>query len=302
MNMRKFVLFCASLFAMVLLISSSPVQAQTVLWVSATGSGTTCSTAAPCGTFQAAVTAGATEIHCLNSGNYGPVTISASIIIDCGTGNVGTISISGGSNSAISISGSPTVIVRHLSLNGNGSAAVGISANVGGGTLVVEDSEITGFNTGIFFIPNSARGLLQVSNSRAINNTNAIYVFPQSGQIASVTLNRVEVTGNSGNGLTLDGAVVAGTMRDSVVGANGVGVFASASQVYFTVEESSIVANPNYGIRSTTAGTVLDVGNSTLGGNGTAISAASGSINSFGNNQISANGSNGNFTSIIALR
>jgi hypothetical protein len=42
--------------------------------------------------------------------------------------------------------------------------------------------------------------------------------------------------------------VVAGTMRDSVAGANGtVGVYAGAPQVYFTVEESSIVANLNFG-------------------------------------------------------
>ena len=57
--MRKFILLCASLAAMVLLISASPVRAQNVLWVSATGNdASACTTAAPCATFQGAFNKG----------------------------------------------------------------------------------------------------------------------------------------------------------------------------------------------------------------------------------------------------
>ena len=92
-------------------------------------------------------------------------------------------------------------------------------------------------------------------------------------------------------------------MRDSVVGENGLnGVQSSSGQVYFTVEESSIVDNLVNGIQTNSAGSVVNVGASTIGGNGTGVKALSGSITSFGNNQMSANGSNGTFTSTTPLQ
>ncbi len=134
-------------------------------------------------------------------------------------------------------------------------------------------------------------------------NSVGISVSPFSGQIASVTLSRVELVANVNNGLSLAGGVVAGTMRESVVGENGVtGVLASGSQVFFTVEESSIVDNLINGIQTFSAGSVVNVGASTIGGNGTGVYAQSGSLISFGNNQFSANGSDGNFTSTKALK
>jgi hypothetical protein len=94
-----------------------------------------------------------------------------------------------------------------------------------------------------------------------------------------VTLNRVESVGNKGEGVSLEGnGVVAGTMRDSVIGANGTGVFAASGQVFFTVEESSIVDNLVYGIQTSSAGSAVKVGSSTIGGNGTGVLASSGSI------------------------
>ena len=78
---------------MVLAISASPVRAQSVLWVSATGNdANVCSQAAPCLTFQGAINKGSVaQINCLTSGSYGAFTITASITIDCGTGNIGNM-------------------------------------------------------------------------------------------------------------------------------------------------------------------------------------------------------------------
>jgi len=44
------------------------------------------------------------------------------------------------------------------------------------------------------------------------------------------------------------------------------------------------------------------VGASTIGGNGTGVLPTAGSLISFGDNHMSANGANGNFTSTTALR
>jgi hypothetical protein len=304
--MKTLVLLCASLCSMVLLFAASPVWAQSVLWVASNGSdANACSQTSPCLTFQGAINkGGVAQVRCLTSGNYGAVTLTGSITIDCGTGNVGTVSITGSGNGAITtnITSAATIVLRHLSLNGNNSASFGI-ASFTSGTLVIEDCTIQGFtNVGISSDP-SARGLLQVSDSRIFNNGVGIHVTPFTNQIASVTLNRVELTGNLTDGLVLEGGVVAGTMRDSVVAGNGqVGVLADASQVFFTVEESSIVANLTAGIKTNSAGTVLNVGASTIGGNGTGVLPTAGSLISFGNNQMSANGTDGNFTSTTALR
>src|SRR6202790_1124977 len=128
--MRKFMLLCTLLCAMVLAISASPVRAQSVLWVSATGSdAAVCSQAAPCLTFQGAFNKGSVaQINCLTSGNYGPIVITASITIDCGTGNIGTIFITAGSAITTNTGAGAIVVLRHLSLNGDGSASFGINA------------------------------------------------------------------------------------------------------------------------------------------------------------------------------
>jgi hypothetical protein len=195
--MRKLILLCASLCSIVLLFSASPARAQSVLWVAANGGdGNVCSQTSPCLTFQGAFNkGGVSQINCLTSGNYGAVTITASLTIDCGTGNIGTVSITGSSNSAITINtaSAATIVLRHLSLNGNTSAAFGIrTTSFPSGTLIVEDCTIQGFanGAGIFFEPTAGRGSLQVSDSRIFSDDFGIDVFTINNQIATVTLNR----------------------------------------------------------------------------------------------------------------
>jgi hypothetical protein len=311
MIMRKFVLLCASLCAMVLLFSASPVQAQLSLWVSPTGNDSnSCYEGAPCLTFQGAINKGnVAEINCLGSGYYGPFTITASITIDCGAGNVGVVVTGGGGNDAITINtgAAATIVLRHLALNGLGTARSGITTPSAfpSGKLIVEDCSIQGFvANGIQFLPSAGRGLLQVSNSQIFGTDTGILVNPSSGQIASVTLNRVELIGNSSVGLFLGGSgIVAGTMRDSIAGSNGVdGVLTASSQVFFTVEESSIEDNLTYGIATDSFNSNVTVTASTISGNGTGVFSNAGNLVSFGNNSLYGNANDGNFTSTTALR
>jgi hypothetical protein len=307
--MRKQILLSASFCAMVF-FSANPARAQSVLWVSATGlNSNACSQTAPCATFQGAINKGnVAQIKCLTSGSYGPVTITASITIDCGAGSIGNVANLTNNGITINTTSAATIVLRHLSLNGFGATADGISArNFSSGTLIVEDCMIHGFQngSGVYFAPSGGRGLLQVSNTQIFDNMEGIQVVPGSGQIASATLDHVELVANGGAGLFLDGSgVVAGTMRDSVVGQNGnTGVGTSGlGQVFFTIEESSIIANLSNGIATAASAHVVNVGSSTIGANGSGVTVFAGSIISFGNNQMSANGSNGNFTSTIALR
>ena len=303
--MRKPVMVYTSLCAMVLLISASPARAQNVLWVSPTGNDiNACTSSAPCATFQGAINKGSvSQINCLASGNYGQASITASITIDCGAGNMGNIVVT---NNGITITGAATVVLRHLSMNGLEGAAAGIVTSSFSGTLIVENCMIHGYHNGpgIFFAPAGGRGLLQVSNSQIFDNSDGIVVSPGSGQIASVTLNGVELIANLGIGLNFNGpGVVAGTMRNSVAGENGTsGVVANAGQVFFTVEESSIIDNLTAGVVTKSPGSIVNVASSTIGGNGTGVSAISGSIISFGDNHMSTNATNGNFTSTTPLQ
>jgi hypothetical protein len=308
--MRKLIILYTSLCAIVLLISAKPVLAQNVMFVSPNGSdGNSCAQAAPCVTFQGAYNKGSvSQINCLGSGLYGPITITTSLTIDCGTGNVGNIASSTNSAITINTNASATIILRHLDLNGLSATTFlsGIyAASFFSGTLIVEDCMIHGYHGGfgIYFVPTNGRGLLQVSNSQVFDTVTGVVVDPSSGQIASVTLNRIESVGNSSDGIGLNGGVVAGTMRESVVGENGnSGVVASSSQVFFTVEESSIVDNLVNGIQTNSANAIVNVGASTIGGNGTGVLASQGSIISFGDNHMSTNATNGNFTSTAPLR
>src|SRR5258708_5848121 len=167
--MRKLVVLCTSLCALVLSISATPVHAQNTLWVASNGSdAAACSQTAPCATFQGAIDKGSvSQINCLGSGNYGKFTVTASITVDCGTGNVGNVVVSGNDTIAITINtaSAATIVLRHLSLNGLGTAFIGIGTSTfPSGTLIVEDCMIHGFRNGagghgIQFVPSAGRGL-----------------------------------------------------------------------------------------------------------------------------------------------
>ena len=322
-------LLCSSLCAMAFVVPASPAHAQNLAWVGPNGSDSnSCSQTSPCATFAGAISnGGVAQINCLGSGNYGAlnsttVSITDTIVIDCGEGNVGEMTTNGG-NAAININSTDpnaVIVLRHLSLNGSDNANVSGIYTQGfpGGTLIVENCMIHGFHytsngsygNGIYFEPTTSgdRGLLQVSDSLLYdNNNNGILVNPSSGVIASVVLNRVEIAASPGSAAYgvwfTGGGTVAGTMRHSVItemGANGIS--AEATAVYFTIEESSIVDNLGAGIQADSSGTILNVGATTIGGNGTGVLANAGSIVSFGNNQMSANGVNGSFTSTTPLQ
>jgi hypothetical protein len=303
---RKIILSCAMLCAVIFSMWASPVWAQNVLWVGPSGSDSNvCSQTSPCATFQGAINKGSVDqINCHGSGLYGAVTITASITIDCGAGNVGNIVNSSAAGITINTTAAATIILRHLAISGLNLSGIDARAFFSG-TLIVEDCMIRGYDegAGIIFEPQSGRGLLQVSNSQMFSNANGILIAAAIGQIASVTLNRVELVGNIFTGLALGGNVVAGTMRNSIAGENGqYGILGSATQIFFTIEESSVVDNLTSGIFTNTPGSMLNVGSSTIGGNGTGVMVSAGSIISFGNNQMGANAVNGTFTSKTPLQ
>src|SRR5437879_3545734 len=113
---------------------ASIAQAQaTRTWVSGVGDDANpCSRTAPCKTFAGAISKTAVdgEIDALDPGGFGAVTITKAVTIDGGGGGVAGILAAGtnGINVTISAtSGSNTVEIRNLSINGAGTGFSGIN-------------------------------------------------------------------------------------------------------------------------------------------------------------------------------
>src|ERR1700691_5763938 len=112
-----------ALCAMALVLAGTSAHAQfNNTFVSSTGSdGNTCTQAAPCATCQRALTQTNAfgSVVCLTSRLYSTttLTITQSVTIDCGTGNVGKMDLSASGPTAIVINSGSTVhiVLRHLS-------------------------------------------------------------------------------------------------------------------------------------------------------------------------------------------
>src|SRR5262245_20155668 len=95
--MKTLALPCMLGIFLALTLHVTPALAIPETWVASNGSGMTCTRAAPCATFAAAqdATDNGGMIKCIDAGNFGTITITKSITIDC-TGTNGGISSSSG--------------------------------------------------------------------------------------------------------------------------------------------------------------------------------------------------------------
>src|SRR5262249_32325336 len=159
----------------------------------------------PCKTFAGAIskTAAGGIINCLDPGGFGGVTITKSITLDCSE-TLGSILAT---FSAINVpTAGITVILRNLDIEGIGLGTIGV--NVTGGAIVkVEHCRIMQFTQqGINFAPSGGPGTLIVSDSEIFQNSlQGIFVAPGANG-ALVSLKRVNIWGNSGDGFRVSGA------------------------------------------------------------------------------------------------
>lgn len=265
---------CGVAFGLVLLVAPVASWAQaTRTWVSGVGDDANpCSRTAPCKTFAGAIskTAAGGEISVLDPGGYGALTISKAITIDGGGGFVSSILTSGTNGIVIVAGANDNVILRNLSLNGTGSGLAGISFR-SGRSLRLQNVKVDRF---------TGPGLsVVVSNSGALSTPVVVEVL------------------------------------DSVFSNNGTGLFAASqpgshNPVSVSVERSRFILGTT-GLWSSGAGATVQAANSTIFGNSQGLSTASvgvsstpspavtgssGSLITFGNNQVQGNANNGSFT------
>lgn len=302
--MKRAFLYLLAVFVLAL-ASASPAMAQaTRTWVSGVGDDANpCSRTAPCKTWAGAIskTAPGGEMDALDPGGFGALTITKSITIDGGGGQVASVLVAGTNGIVINAAANDVVILRNLRFdgllgNGSNSGNAGLSAinYLSAGTVIVDKCEIFGFNTnGIRAVLQSptTTGQLTVSNT-SIDNilTAAISLSAPSGTLMA-SLSRLNI-GTAGNGVVTKAGAYA-TLSDSALSqfAGGAGLFVQGGAL--TATHNSI-SNGNWGAY-TTGGVVRLDGNS-INNNNTAVQASGGTIATVGNNTLAGNGGNLNST------
>ena len=278
MRIRIFFAALAACFALAL--SASPASAQaTRTWVSGVGDDANpCSRTAPCKTFAGAIskTAAGGEINCLDPAGYGAVTITKSITIDCHYTEGGALA----SGNAIVVNAAATdvIVLRGLDFLGVNPPTNGVRF-LAGGTLIIENSVIRRFNAansfGVSFTPSGTSRLI-MNDVLVANNGNGatgggVQVQPSGAGVANAEFNNVRVVDNANAGLFISGAATV------------------------MIANSDISHNVAFGIRTSGGAPAVRVGSSVITNNGTGISLAAGTIESYCTNQLNGNGTDGGF-------
>ena len=143
-----------------------------------------------------------------------------------------------------------------------------------------------------------------IANSAGIGT----YVNSTGSAAAKVLLDRVSVenslTGMLFSGTGTTGAIVA-TVRDSVASGNTNGIAGQDSGTGSTkvvIDRSASVNNSVVGIKASNTLTNIRVGDSTVAGNATGLSAVGSFLISFGTNKMYGNGSDGAFTATTTYK
>jgi hypothetical protein len=304
MKQRTLVLI-AALFVTLVCAAQTEAQAARTFVAVAGNDANDCTFATPCRTFAGAVpnTAPGGEITALDSGAYGVVTIDKALTLQAAPGAHVALG-DGTAIVAVMINAGPSdvIVLRNLYISRSGSTQRGIEFNSGGpgGALFIESCVVTGFPTaGIRFVADDgcdANGCpeLFIKNTIARNNGKGIHF---SGGVASLDHCRFEDNA-TGVHVSTQSRV---TIRDSVVAGNSTYGFFSESPADTAVENCAVTRNGT-GIRASSSGFFVGrfyVSNTLITSNTTGLLPNGGRIISFGNNRLTANNTNGAFTSTI---
>jgi hypothetical protein len=300
---------------LLVVFSAGAAEAAQRTFVSA-GSGSDanpCTRALPCRSFGAAIgqTDAGGEVVVLDSGGYGPVTITQSVAIIAPPGVHAAVTAFSGNAITVAAGSTDVVVVRGLYVNGLGGTN-GIDFT-GGRALHVENCVISGFGDGGAGVWGRADGSdLYISDT--VSRQNGFGSFFGSSTPTRASLDSVRAEGNVFAGVTA-GPNSLVTVTRSVAAGNNDG-FRVASSGMLNIEGSTATMN-QYGVSAN--GATARVRNSMVSGNGVGIYTSGtvisfstmitgntvgidgpGSAISFGNNGLHGNATNGGFTTTVA--
>jgi hypothetical protein len=303
----------ALLIAVGLTLTAAPASAQASrTWVSGVGDDANpCSRTAPCKTYAGAMPKTATggEINCLDPGGFGAVTIPKSMSIVCDyteggvlSANVNGFLINAPAGSIVTLKGQD-VECFGTGINGIEMINVGVTLHIH--KVQIRNCRASGGNgNGIVVAPSSGTAIVFVADSYITDNggttSNAgILVKPTGGASVNLSVNRTQLEGNT-NGIFADGSGGGGVshvnIRDSLVsGSSNSGVVVSSAGAAFAgvVANSILNFNANTGAAAGGASGTLLLGGNTISNNVTGVANLGGTLQSFKNNQIALNGTDG---------
>jgi hypothetical protein len=306
--------FFFALLSVAALVAAPPAQAQngslTRSFVSSAGSDSNaCTITAPCGSFAVAYTKIAANgiIAALDPGKYGPLSIIGPVTVN-GNGWAAVTGLSGQNGITVNISGGTgNVILTGLEIDGAGAGYNGIAFESGASLTVsnciVKDFVAANGNTGntgngIWIGPTSGPVVFTIVNTIALNNAYyGIAYFPQSGNATIVgTIDHVFAAHNTVGGIVIEtgGSSATVSISNSVVSNNpGNGIYSNgASGAATTTIDNDQISNNASGV-VVNAATVL-LSRSVITENSQVGVSNTGTVDSFQDNRIIANGSNNN--------
>ena len=295
-------LVAGALFA--LCLATAPAKAivdHTYVSGRGTDTGGCSSPASACRTFAYAIaqTSASGEIIAIDPADYSPVTITKSISIVADGGGPAGIIVATGAAILINAGASDVVNLRGLTLDGEGTAGMGILLN-SAGALTISDCVVRHFysgpgillqpsgtlnfrisNTisadnnpheaGLYLQPSSSAVVGVVDRFTATNDTGGIVIGSGSAAINVTILNSV-MSNNSNltSGLAVEGQYATVTVRKSVANNNGYGFITGASAT-LTLADSMAIGNSQAGILIGPS-KVFSYGDNQINSNGTDVS------------------------------
>lgn len=306
MNKFRFTISVIAI-AMFMFAFASLAQAQaTRTWVSGVGDDVNpCSRTAPCKTFAGAISKTAVdgEIDALDPAGYGAVTITKAITIDGnGWGSILAAGTNGVNVSIQATSGSNTVQLRNISINGAATGLTGI--NLSGTTFAnvkvfVENCVIFGFRAGNgrgISDPRTVAGSLFVMNTLIKNNSGAGIILIGNSGTVDATIENVQSEGNGDAGFIASGGAKRMFLRNCTASKNGTQGFKAELAAGVQINNCFTTFNGTAGIQSDSAAGVSVARTLIAGNSGNGIGLGGGTIVSYGNNEVSANAGNENFS------
>jgi hypothetical protein len=289
-------IICLSFFGLALVLSLPPAPAHaqaTRTWVSGVGDDANpCSRTAPCKTFAGAIskTAAGGEIDALDPGGFGALTITKSITIDGGGGQVASVLVQGTNGIVVAAQPTDVVILRNLRFNGllnAGNAGLNGINFLSGGLLSVENCVIFGFGTAGINASTSANATLNILGTTITNSATGINLAPSAGTLFG-EMDHSTVQRASANGIaTGTGSVIFTVTNSNILNAAGVGVKSGGGTTVLDVDTSSISSN---NIAFSTTGGLIRISRNVIYDNNTNFSITGGTIATSADNIVAVNG------------
>jgi len=287
-------------FAISFCALTTAAQAQaTRTWVSGVGDDANpCSRTAPCKTWAGAIskTSNCGEIDALDPGGFGGVTITKSITLDGGGGQVASILVAG--TPGITIANSDTVcrtvILRNLRIVGINSGTIGVNiVSSAFGAVSVENVQINQFTSQCLYVNATQPQLVNVVNSTLEFCAMGGLVATSPASTDKVNVYNSVFAGNS-VGITIHGNTLATVLSSEIVNNTTGGVLAdTGATAKLDIDRSTISNNLGYGVQAT-AGAIIDLSNSSVVFNsGQGLFANGGTINTWSNNYVTGNNPDG---------